>query len=1092
MPSHPASTIQIETLLEYEPFVRSILRGMVSDENQVHDLVQETWVRAMRRPPTESGAIKGWLARVAKNLVHDSRRRSATRTHRENAVSRPEADTSGANSEERLRLHKRIVDAVMELDEPYRTVMILTYYEELSANQIAARLDRKASTVRSQIHRAHETLRTKLDGDYGSRDNWMVIATPMMKWDKSAGAQATGFSVMQLASYAAMVACLVGAGIWVASLLSNPDPAPSEADAETQVVHLRDFGQGDSKPSGSGASANSSAQTDNPLVTGNSSDSNANETLAATEGDTQRALPLMDWSVLVTQAGKPVEGVPVFLRLEGDGPEVESDPRVVDTGFTPPKSGVSQTYLGYQSWSDPTLAKATTASNGKAAFSLARRPRMLWAQTDRGSITMVVEVDSDPELQVELLPGFAIHVQVVDGAGEPVSGVPILGQMSVAPEDKQYGAGMKNYGENLAWTQSEGAGARAVFYHQGEPGGPALGPEEGKNQYFGVRLGIPGQIVRSLHIRKGQGASIESPVQLVVPATGSLTVRVVESDGETSERPGRVLLRRDTVYGIRGEVRCYADVIDGVAHFPMVALGCQYEMTFHSLQTGVQWEATAQGPVAPNEQTVGEIRGTFAPSIRGRITSSAGQFGDWSKVPALHFYVFDAERKELQRIEFRAQPDGSFDVSMDPEVVAGKEVSLQLVGHAWTNEKLRPRWNGNGMRTLEPGVCELGSIQVDWVLDRVRGRVVDSQGDPVKDAEVNVQADRRKGLHSCETDSNGEFNIRAVLPARTLLTVSRSQGEPKEQIEVNVSEDKVHRIVLKSYARMSGSFTAPKVSYPAYCILKVVHHEPAKRVERPRSTWLKPDKGRYELHGIPEGTHLVQVMLGRASVLEIPNVHFKAGEACADARITDIDLTDHLSRWRFKFQDSNGKPLTRVFCAITGPEGQVTFCDTYDKKWAEVHLPKGGEWKLTTWENSTRPTVVTLTGEPPSDPQLIQLRNGISVRLSCQQNPPLEKRGQKVQLSLGRLGKDGNVEGFESRVGLSQYFRGQRKGEVVFPGPGKYVLLTSASNRAPLGGTVIGSVATRCKFSDFVLEVKESDAGKTLDLVLPEDLFQDQ
>ncbi len=38
MPGHPASTIQIETLLEYELFVRSILRGMVSDVNQVHDL----------------------------------------------------------------------------------------------------------------------------------------------------------------------------------------------------------------------------------------------------------------------------------------------------------------------------------------------------------------------------------------------------------------------------------------------------------------------------------------------------------------------------------------------------------------------------------------------------------------------------------------------------------------------------------------------------------------------------------------------------------------------------------------------------------------------------------------------------------------------------------------------------------------------------------------------------------------------------------------------------------------------------------------------------------------------------------------------
>ncbi|MCP5020478.1 MAG: sigma-70 family RNA polymerase sigma factor [bacterium] len=1092
MPSHPASTIQIETLLEYEPFVRSILRGMVSDENQVHDLVQETWVRAMRRPPTESGAIKGWLARVAKNLVHDSRRRSATRTHRENAVSRPEADTSGAASEERLRLHKRIVDAVMELDEPYRTVMILTYYEELSANQIAARLDRKASTVRSQIHRAHETLRTKLDGDYGSRDNWMVIATPMMKWDKSAGAQAAGFSIMQLASYAATVACLVGAGIWITSLLSNPDQAPSKADAGAQVVNLRDFGQGDSNSSGSGANTNPSAQSDNPQTTGNSSDSNANETLAANQVDTQRALPLMDWSVLVTQAGKPVEGVPVFLRLEGDGPEVESDPRVVDMGFTPPKSGVHQTWLGHYSLSDPGLAKATTASNGEATFSLSSRPKMLWALTDKGSITKAVEADSGPELQVELLPGFAIHVQVVDRAGKPVSGVPILWQMSLAPEGKQYGAGMENNRFDLAWSESEGAEGRAVFYHQGELGGPAPKAEDGQKQYFAVRLGIPGQFVRKQHIRKGQGASIESPVRLVVPATGSLKVRIVESDGETSERPGRVLLAKDLVRSMDGEISSYAEVVDGVAHFPMVALGCQYQMTFHSPQTGAQWKTTVQGPVDPSEQTVSEFRGTFGPLIRGRITGPAGPFGNWSEVQALCLFVLDAERKELQRIDFRARPDGSFEVSVDPKAVAGKEISLQLVGYAWTDEELRPRWNGNGMRTLEPGVCELGSIQVDWVLDRVRGRVLDSQGDPMKGANVNVQADRWKFSHSDKTDSNGEFNIQAVLPAKTLLTVSKSLGEPEQQIDVIVSEDKVHRIVLKSYARMSGKFTAPTLSNGNYYSLKVVHHELGNRVKRPRTAWPETDKGRYELDGIPEGIHLVQIMLGKASILEIPNVHFKAGESCLDARIVDINLTDHLSRWQFKFQDSNGKPLERVFCTINGPEGQVASCDTYRKKWAEIYLPKDGEWELTAQEPGTRPKVVTLTGEPPSDPQLIQLRSGISVRLTCQQNPPLEKGGQRVRPSLGRLDQNGNVEGHESHVSLSQYFHNQRRGEVIFPGPGKYVLLTSTRNIAPPGGLVMASVATRCKLSDFVLEVKESDAGKTLDLVLPEDLFQDQ
>ena len=57
----PQLTYDLETLMRHEPFVRTVLRSLVGDENKVQDLVQETWVRAMQNPPKKDRSPLGWL-----------------------------------------------------------------------------------------------------------------------------------------------------------------------------------------------------------------------------------------------------------------------------------------------------------------------------------------------------------------------------------------------------------------------------------------------------------------------------------------------------------------------------------------------------------------------------------------------------------------------------------------------------------------------------------------------------------------------------------------------------------------------------------------------------------------------------------------------------------------------------------------------------------------------------------------------------------------------------------------------------------------------------------------------------------------------
>ncbi len=169
-----------ETLLQHEPFIRAVVRGLLFDEGRVQDVVQETWLTALRRPPRAGGSLRAWLARVAENLAKDSYRNTSRRTIREQAVARPESVESVDVTYERLAAQREVVDIVLALKEPYKGVVLLSYYQGLSAAEIAERLGRSAATVRSQLSRAHEILRCALDSKFADqRSVWGALLVPL-------------------------------------------------------------------------------------------------------------------------------------------------------------------------------------------------------------------------------------------------------------------------------------------------------------------------------------------------------------------------------------------------------------------------------------------------------------------------------------------------------------------------------------------------------------------------------------------------------------------------------------------------------------------------------------------------------------------------------------------------------------------------------------------------------------------------------------------------------------------------------------------------------------------------------------------------
>ena len=82
-----------ESLLAHADFVRALARSLVLDEHRADDVVQETWLAALQRPPGFGGNLRSWLGTVVRNFAFMARRSDQRRMRRERAAAAQEFAT---------------------------------------------------------------------------------------------------------------------------------------------------------------------------------------------------------------------------------------------------------------------------------------------------------------------------------------------------------------------------------------------------------------------------------------------------------------------------------------------------------------------------------------------------------------------------------------------------------------------------------------------------------------------------------------------------------------------------------------------------------------------------------------------------------------------------------------------------------------------------------------------------------------------------------------------------------------------------------------------------------------------------------------
>lgn len=150
-----------------------------SDEDMATEISQKTFIAMFRniKKLKEIDRFKPWLYRIATNFCYEEGRRSKRHKLVSLTVSKGdemeeerlevgEAKGNYFNPErsfQQLELEEALLDALSELSEDQRTVVIMKEYEGLKFTEIAEALDASENTVKTRLYRGLKSLKEILE-----------------------------------------------------------------------------------------------------------------------------------------------------------------------------------------------------------------------------------------------------------------------------------------------------------------------------------------------------------------------------------------------------------------------------------------------------------------------------------------------------------------------------------------------------------------------------------------------------------------------------------------------------------------------------------------------------------------------------------------------------------------------------------------------------------------------------------------------------------------------------------------------------------------------------------------------------------------
>lgn len=165
-----------ELVQRHQDAVYSMALRYTPERSDAEDVAQEVFLRAFRSISAfrREAKFSTWLYRITYNLCVDWARKNRRGRFTWRTIEEDEEIADGRWNVEAEALSKsaaaEIRRAADRLEERYRSVIMMYYYEDLSYEEIGEILGVQTKTVETRLYRARRMLRKMLKGGSGGYD----------------------------------------------------------------------------------------------------------------------------------------------------------------------------------------------------------------------------------------------------------------------------------------------------------------------------------------------------------------------------------------------------------------------------------------------------------------------------------------------------------------------------------------------------------------------------------------------------------------------------------------------------------------------------------------------------------------------------------------------------------------------------------------------------------------------------------------------------------------------------------------------------------------------------------------------------------
>lgn len=868
----PSETRRI--LAEHDAFVRAVARSLVRDENDVDDLIQDTWVALLRARPKLGSGLRPWLRRVVRNTALSRRRSKQRRTDREALAARSEERESGIESlSERLELNQQVVACVLELDEPYRAVVLLRYERGLSIEDIAENLSLPLETARTRLRRARQRLREKLERRLGGDgQNWAGILMPLAGIRPSPARDV----LLAGAKTVAATAALTAVGMWAGARIA---PAPTFEELGLTVTELEPAEQGPRAPRPGALEPVPAAEL--PASRG---------LAATTDSRSGRALRIVEG-----RGALPVAGARVWYA---DQTLWESDRLWTDAGPGERERLVKQR---------GTLL--TADASGVAYLPRTEGWLQVYASAEGLWNHRQIEPCATEPLELELIRDRTLLVEVIDEDGRPRPGVSV----TLGP----------------GWNVLSGDGGLARFEHVDAR--QRFSPE-GRQRLVGFGFPHVGGTAVPIELEDLPA----EPVRLVLPPTGGLLVRLVDQHGAPYVGRCHVQVRALGGDGVPGGPFAVCSVSGSASERPFthVALDCRFAISaFPSCAPAVRFEHSGPGEPGETVEVVARVEPADRTArVSGRLSDAVHRPVAGRDV-FVHYEARGSSATRTGSAVVQTDADGGFELETEAAETVALSFRLPAGGGrpAMVAEVEAPC--ERDARTIDVGQVRMWDLP-----RVAAGRVVDAAGEAVAGATVRlVRASANVGgpltkaqrvanagddgsIRRVVTANDGSFAIFDELEAgRYALSAAarRSRLSSSRQLLEYGGLRPIEGLELVLRDRPVGSLEGWLVLPPGVHASRVLvaiegsgGTEPGS-IEASRRSCSPAPSGRFRLEQLDAGEVTLQIWIEgwQRPALEIEGLEIVAGVVSTDPRLEGLALDRVVHAIPCEISDLDGAPI---------------------------------------------------------------------------------------------------------------------------------------------------------------------------------------